>query len=157
MYSQKEHEHLHRLACDWAQQEEEVILAHGVPLAGKQLAIAQQLGVREPAQVRVLAVPEIPLPEDAVLRAATLKTNIVSRTCRGIAIGYGVMLRADSWTDSELLIHQLVHVAQHERAGGIGPFLTEYFKERLNTSSFGAGPLEQEARNVAREISAATN
>jgi hypothetical protein len=157
MFTQEEHDHLYPLACDWAQREEATILAHGTPLTTDQLAIAQQLGVREPSRIRVLAVPEIALPEDPVLRAATLKTNIISRACRGIAIGYGVMLRADCWSDRELLIHQMVHVAQYERAGGVEPFLNQYFKERLDSSTFGVGPLEQEARNVARKLAVAAS
>ena len=149
MFSPQEYDELYPLACDWAQRQENAVLALGRKLSEKQAAIGQRVGIRDTARVRVLAVTEIPKPEDEKLGAAIAKTNMITRACRGIAIGYGVILRADSWSDEELLAHQLVHVAQYERAGGVAPFLDRYFRERLDGTGFGIGALEQEARSVA--------
>ncbi len=155
MFSQEEYDELYPLACDWAQQQEATVLALGRKLSEKQAAIGQGVGIRDTERVRVLAVPEIPTPEDEKLGAATAKTNMITRACRGIAIGYGVILRADSWSDEELLAHQLVHVAQYERAGGVAPFLDRYFRERLEGTGFSIGALEGEARSVAATLVAA--
>jgi hypothetical protein len=155
MLSEEEKTRLRPLACAWAKEQERTVLKHGVPLSEKHLRLAERAGVKDPKRVRALAVADIPIPDEEPLRSAAQKTNLLARSCRGIAIGYGVIMRGDSWADQELLAHQLVHVAQYERAGGVEPYLHRYFEERLGADGFGAGNLEQEARNVAREISGA--
>lgn len=152
MLTEEEKTHLRPLACAWAREQETVVLEHGVPLTDKQLKLAKRVGVKDPARVRALAVDTIPSPNDEPLRSAAKKTQILARSCRGIAIGYGVILRGDSWADQELLAHQLVHVAQYERAGGVEAFLQRYFEERLRVGQFAVGDLEHEARSVARQI-----
>lgn len=99
MFSEQEHDELYRLACAWAKQQEAAIVALGSGLSQRQLALASGAGLQQPARVRILAVPYIPIPDDEKLRAATVQTNMITRACRGIAIGYGVMLRADCWSD----------------------------------------------------------
>jgi hypothetical protein len=70
-----------------------------------------------------------------------------------VAIGYGIIIRADSWRNRELLLHQLVHVAQCERSGGLEKFVSEYLDDRRSGSqNFSLGSLEDEARSRAREI-----
>jgi hypothetical protein len=154
MFTPEDYDRLYPLACQWAEAQQKLVLTHGTPLSHRHLHAAETAGVRHPEHVRILAVPQIPLPDDHTLRAAALRTNIISNACRGIAIGYAVILRADSWADQELLTHQLVHVAQYERVGGIAPFLQLYFQERLDSSTFGVGPLEREARSVAQQLAA---
>jgi predicted SprT family Zn-dependent metalloprotease len=46
---------------------------------------------------------------------------------------------------SRLIAHELVHVRQYERVGGIEPFLKEYVKEVVFPPEYPNGPLEQEA------------
>jgi hypothetical protein len=72
-----------------------------------------------------------------------------------VAIGYGIIIRADSWHNRELLLHQLVHVAQCERSGSLESFVGEYLSDRRNSPDFSVGCLEDEARGLAREICAA--
>ena len=54
----------------------------------------------------------------------------------------------------ELLLHQLVHVAQCERSGGLESFVGEYLSDRRTSPDFSVGSLEDEARGLAREICA---
>ena len=155
MIDQETFERLAPLAYQWAKRQEAYILKYGVPLGTQQLADAGRAGVQEPALVRVLVVDRIPLPDDAELADAARRAQIITDASRGVAIGYGIIIRADSWQSRELLLHQLVHVAQCERSGGLESFVSEYLSDRRNSRDFSLGPLEDEARGLAREICAA--
>jgi hypothetical protein len=148
---QKEFELLSPVACEWAKAQEQFILAHGTPLGPRHLADARRAGVQDPERVRVLVVNRIPLPEDEALAQAAQQTQIITNACRGIAIGYGIIIRADCWQNREVVVHQLAHVAQCERSGGLETFVHEYLSERRG-ASFSVGALEDEARRIAREI-----
>lgn len=155
MIDQEKFERLAPLAYQWAKRQEAYILKHGAPLSPQQLADAGRAGVQHPAQVRVLVVDRIPLPDDAELADAARRAQIITDASRGVAIGYGVIIRADSWQNRELLLHQLVHVAQCERSGGLESFVSEYLCDRRSSRDFSMGSLEDEARGLAREICAA--
>ena len=155
MIDQEKFERFTRLACQWAKKQEAYVLKHGVPLAPHQLADARQAGVRDPARVRVLVVDRIPFPDDQELAEAARRAQIITEASRGVAIGYGIIIRADSWQNRELLLHQLVHVAQCERSGGLESFVSEYLSDRCSSPDFSVGSLEGEARGLAREICAA--
>jgi hypothetical protein len=103
----------------------------------------------------VLVVDRIPLPDDQELAEAARRAQIITEASRGVAIGYGIIIRADSWQNRELLLHQLVHVAQCERSGSLEAFVREYLSNRISSPAFSCGSLEDEARGVAREICAA--
>ena len=143
------------LAREWAKTQEEFILALGSPLRAAALADAVRVGVQDPERVRVLVVERIPLPADERLAEASRRNDIITDACRGVAIGHGIMIRGDSWGDRELLLHQLVHVAQCERCGGLDAFVLEYLLDRQSSPTFTVGTLEKEARNTARAICAA--
>jgi hypothetical protein len=149
--NQKEYELLSPVACEWAKAQERSILEHGTPLGPTHLADARLVGVQNPARVRVLVVNRIPLPEDEALSQAAQRTQIITTACRGMAIGYGIIIRADCWQNREVVVHQLVHVAQCERSGGLETFVQEYLCERRG-ANFSVGALEEEARRIAREI-----
>ena len=140
------------LAYQWAKGQEAFVLKLGVKLAARQRADAEQVGVQKPERVRILVVDRIPLPEDKELADAARHAQIITDSSRAVAIGYAVIIRADSWQNRELLLHQLVHVAQCERSGGLEPFVLEYLSDRNNSAQFSVGSLEDEARNLAREI-----
>ncbi len=53
--------------------------------------------------------------------------------------------------DRYALVHECVHVGQHERLNGIRPFLNEYLRECVEPG-YPFGHLEQEAIRVARDI-----
>ena len=155
MIDQEEFDRLTSIASQWAKSQEAYILEHGVPLTADQVADAQQAGVTDPSAVRVLVVNRIPLPDNEELAEAARRAQIITDASRGVAIGHGIIIRADSWRNRELLLHQLVHVAQCERSGGLEKFVNEYLEDRSNGSqNFSLGSLEDEARSRAREICA---
>ena len=154
MIDQKDFDRLAPLASQWAKVQEAYILQQGVSLTGAQTADARQVGVQDPARVRVLVVDRIPLPEAKELADAARQTQIMTDASRGVTIGYGIIIRADSWKNRELLLHQLVHVAQCERSGGLESFVMEYLLDRRSSRDFSVGSLEDEARRLAREICA---
>jgi hypothetical protein len=154
MIDQKTFDRLSPLACEWAKAQEAFILQQGVPLSAAQAEDARRAGVQDPARVRILVVDRIPLPETKELAEAARKAQIITDSSRGIAIGHGIIIRADSWKNRELLLHQLVHVAQCERSGGLDSFVTEYLLDRRSSRDFSLGSLEDEARTFAREICA---
>ena len=142
------------MAGEWANNQEAYIFKHGVPLAKDQVADARRVGVRDPGRVRVLVVDRIPLPADEELADAARRAQIITDASRAVAIGHGIIIRADSWQNRELLLHQLVHVAQCERSGGLEPFVSEYLLDRRSSRDFSLGSLEDEARDLARKICA---
>ena len=154
MIDQEKFERLAPLACQWAKVQEKYILKHGAPLTRAQSADAQRAGVQDPARVRVLVVDRIPLPEDEELAEAARGAQIITDASRGVTIGHGIIIRADSWQNRELILHQFVHVAQCERSGGLEPFVGEYLSDRRGSPDFSVGSLEDEARGLARKICA---
>jgi hypothetical protein len=139
-------------AYEWAKAQEEFVLARGASLALRDVGDAIRAGVQDAARVRVLVVDRIPLPKDPQLAEASRRAQIITDACRGVAIGHAVIIRADAWGDRELLLHQLVHVAQCERSGGLKAWVEKYLGDRRGSAQFTIGPLEQEARGLAREI-----
>ena len=155
MIDQEKFDSLAPRAIQWAKAQVAVALKYGVPLAAPQVADAVRCGVREISQVRVLIVDRIPLPDDPELAEAARRSQIITEASRAIAIGYAIVIRADSWHNRELLLHQLVHVAQCERSGGLDSYLAEYLSDRRTSSDFSPGSFEDEARGLARQICAA--
>jgi hypothetical protein len=154
MIDDKDFARLMPLACEWAKAQEARILEHGVPLTPDQVADARRAGVRDSGRVRVLVVDRIPLPEDKALADAARRAQIITDASHGVAIGHGVIIRADNWRNRELLVHQLAHVAQCERTGDLEKFVSEYLLDRRSSRDFTLGPLEEEARGIARKICA---
>jgi hypothetical protein len=156
MIDQEKFERLAPLAFQWAKTQEDLILKHGAPLAPGQIADALRCGVHDSSRVRVLVVDRIPLPDDKELAEAARRAQIITEASRGVTIGHGIIIRADCWQNRELLLHQLVHVAQCERSGGLEPFVGQYLCDRRTCSDFRVGSFEDEARGLAREICAAS-
>ncbi len=123
-----------------------------MPLGATHIVDALQAGVRDYSKIRILAVDRIPLPEDEELAGAARYSHIITDASRGVAIGHGIIVRADSWNDRELLIHQFVHVAQCERSGSLEEYIRAYLSDRRDCAKFTVGWFEQEARGRAREI-----
>ena len=142
------------MARQWALEQEAFILKMGAPLSVLQLADAERVGVRDTARVRVLPVDRIPMPTIEELAEAARRAQIITEASPAIAIGHGILVRIDRWKDRELLLHQLVHVAQCERYGGLEPFVERYLEDRSTCADFTVGSLEEEARSLAREICA---
>ena len=140
------------LACEWAAEQEQRILATGEALSDTMLANARLVGVTAPEQVRLLYVSEIPIPDDPVLRAAVLETQFLSPLTRGLTLRYGIFIRSDCRSDQTMIIHELGHTAQYERLGGFEPFLRRYIFECL-TIGYPEAPLEQEVIAFTARVS----
>jgi len=141
--SPEQFEMLLPLACEWAATQERRTLATGETLSDTMLADARVVGVAAPERVRLLYVPEIPIPDDPALRAATLETQFLSPLTRGLTLRYGIFIRSDCRFDRPMVIHELGHTAQYERLGGFEPFLRQYLFECL-TIGYPEAPMEQE-------------
>jgi hypothetical protein len=155
VFDQEIFENLLPLAYQWAKAQEEFVLAHGIPLSPQQVADARLAGVQDCERIRVLVVDRIPLPESGELAEAARRTRIVTVDTRCVGVGYAILIRAEAWGDRELLLHNLVHVAQCERSGGLEQWIRLYLLDRQTSASFTLGALEEEARRRAREICAA--
>jgi hypothetical protein len=143
------------IGCQWSQEQEHLILTQGVSLGAEHLADAVRAGVQDPSRVRVLVVDRIPLPENEQLAEAARRSQILTTASRACTFGYGIIIRADSWNNRELFLHQLVHVAQYERTHDLAACIREYIRDRTTCAKFTTGSLEDEARRIAREICAA--
>lgn len=137
------------LAVAWVRRQERRILKQGVPLSECEIQDAKAVGVREPERVRVLRVKIIPWPGARPLRSAAKVIGFATDATCGLTLGYGIFIREDCWRDRGLIAHELVHISQYERLGGIAPFLRQYLGECLTVGYVNA-PLEREAANLAR-------
>ena len=90
----------------------------------------------------------IPMPAHEQLRSLMIKHGLGSANTVGRTMGYGVYLRRTASQSESLLRHELTHVAQYERYGGIEPFIQEYLSQILKFG-YADAPLEKEARRVA--------
>jgi hypothetical protein len=156
MVDQETFEYLLPLACEWAKKKEEFVLRHGHPLGTTQAWDAQLAGVQDPARIRVLVVHRIPFPEDPRLAEAAQRIRIITEDTRCMGFGYALLVRGDAWNDRELILHNLVHIAQCERSGGLENWVRQYLSDRTNCPNFSIGALEEEARRIAHEICRST-
>jgi len=138
-------------ACEWAAEQEARILKEGVPLSEDLLFAARLIPVEHPDEVRLLSVASVPMPEDSGLRTAAEEMAVITLDTAGITFGHGIFIRSDYWGDRDLVVHELVHVSQYERLGGIAPLLRQYLHECL-TVGYLKSPLEQEAAARQRRI-----
>ena len=98
-------------------------------------------------------VETIPRPSQPQLKAACDAIDFLTPATRGLTLGHGIFIRSDCWRDRLLIVHELVHVAQYDRAGGILPFLRRYLFECL-TVGYSAAPVELEAIAVTARVCA---
>jgi hypothetical protein len=141
------------LAAAWATEEEQMILRDGVSLSEKEVGDARAIGAQSPDRVRLLQIETIPRPSQPQLRAACDAIDFLTPATRGLTLGYGIFIRSDCWGDRLLVMHELAHVAQYERLGGILPFLRKYLFECL-TTGYASAPLELEAIAVTARVCA---
>lgn len=151
---QKTFEKLLPVAVQWAKAQEAFVLRHGSSLSARHIADAKLAGIQEPDRVRVLVVDRISLPEDPSLAEASKRVGIVTEDTRCMGFGYALIIRVDAWHDRETILHNFVHIAQCERAGGLEQWCRQYLGDRTSCLKFTVGQLEEEARRFAREICA---
>lgn len=153
MITRKEFQVLLPLACAWAEGQERAILRDGVSLSPAQAADARSIDVLHPEKVRLLKVTRIPIPENPALRDAANAIQLISARTGGLALRYGIFIRADRWDDRRLVFHELVHTLQYERLGGFQEFLRQYLFECI-TVGYPAAPMEQEAVSTTARLCA---
>jgi len=153
--NQETFEYLLPRAHEWAKAQEEFARARGIPLGPRQRRDAQLAGVQDCARVRVLVVDRIPVPEDPELAQAARRIGIITEDTRCMGFGHVLIIRVDAWNDRELILHNLVHIAQCERSAGLEQWVRCYLGDRTSCPDFTVGSLESEARRVARELCAA--
>lgn len=146
-----EFERLLPLAVSWASQQEQEILAAGLPLSEAEFRDAKAIGVLLPERIRLLRVSQIPMPQDEILGHAAQLAGFCSPSTAGLALRYGILIREDFWRDRALIAHELTHTHQYERLGGFEPFLRRYLGECLAVG-YHASPLEREAVQSAQRF-----
>jgi hypothetical protein len=139
------------LATRWAESEEARILEQGVPLSELGLADALAMGVAYPRKIRLLKVNCVPSPSNLLLRWVGRQTGLISPATAGMALRYGIFIRADCWQSRHIIAHECAHTAQYERLGSVSAFLRQYIQECLEVG-YPASPLEQEAVHKAAAI-----
>jgi hypothetical protein len=122
------------------------VLVSGRPLDADELALARELGVKAPERVRVGVRERFPMPADRRFVEAAAELGLIFGTDVevGRTQGYAILLKPTAANSRQFLSHELVHVAQYERLGGIEPFAREYLIELL-VLGYQRAPLEQEA------------
>jgi hypothetical protein len=91
------------LACQWAIEQEQRILDEGDALSSSELADARLVGLSHPEHVRILHVPEIPIPEHPALRQAAAVTQLISPLTRGLTLRYGIFIHHDCRSDRAIV------------------------------------------------------
>ena len=139
-------------AIAWAEARAKKAAEVGSALTAPEREIARQVGVSQPARVRVEIVDELPLPEDPALRAAGLAAGLLGPGMVGLTLGHSIFIRRgnrDRRQHRRLLSHELRHVHQYEQHGSIAAFLRVYLTQIVEVG-YADAPLEADAR--AHEI-----
>ncbi|MCX6357359.1 MAG: hypothetical protein NT045_05705 [Candidatus Aureabacteria bacterium] len=133
--------------CDWAEAQECRILAEGVPLDETQTADAARVGVVHPERVRLLQVSGMPSPENKAFIEAVGRARLVPPDTEALTVGHGIYVNSGYWGIRSLVVHELVHVSQSEKLGGVRGFYARYLAECFS-HGYPNGPMEQEAMKV---------
>ena len=139
------------LATAWVLEQERFILENGVPLTDAQLADARLVGIAKPERIRLFRVEQIPLPAHPDLAEMKEAMKLTTPALPGLALRYGIYLRADHWGQRRFLVHELAHTAQYERLDGVRAFLECYLYQCL-AIGFTSAPMEQEAIAITQRI-----
>lgn len=146
----QEFDRIVQLMTLWAGQWQEHILRHGDALSNDEIEQARCVGVAEPGKVRVLKVPNIPMPHYPLLHSALIQSNSFDLDANGLTLEYGIFIKSVSFPQQYWVTHELVHVGQYERLGGLKMCLRQYLHECL-TVGYLKSNLEQEAHQTALE------
>ena len=82
-----------KLACMWVNQQQEYIDNFGAKLTPHQIALAIQVGVRQPELIRILTIEKIPSPNDETLSKLAERLNFLGPGTLGITLGYCIYVR----------------------------------------------------------------
>lgn len=139
----------------WAERQEKRILSEGIPLDLKDANYAKSIGIQQIERVRILKVNCIPLPVSEYWVSLGKRLGLPVFSPGGMALGWGIYLLPGQ---ERSLRHELVHVAQFERLGGIRPFMHQYVSQCL-THGYADAELEREAceRSIENHIRSSTS
>lgn len=140
---------LHALTVSWGAECEAYALKHGEALTADELSMAQQLGVSHPEEIRVIRVPDLPVPGRRLLHAAMSKVGLIGPGAMSLTFGHGIFLTPG--ISAVEFAHELCHVGQYERLGGIRNFLALYMAQ-LGKHGHDRAPMEVEARSRAQAL-----
>lgn len=104
---------------NWSEKWETHILQHGFPLDATQEADARGVGVTSPERVRILVVPNVPMPHHPLLFSTLIESKLFSPEANGLTLGYGIFIKSTSIGFRYWVTHELAHVAQYEKFGGL--------------------------------------
>lgn len=129
------------------------ILESGRPLTDSERLLARQAGVRHIDRVRILVLDAVPSPEDGDLRRYLSKLGILRliSMAKGTAKGYGIIVTPSGAHDRSVIAHELVHVGQYERLGGIAALMRDHLPD-LVANGYRRSELEDEAYRRAAAI-----
>ena len=136
-------DHLLPRALNWLETIETDYYRQGRPLSLEEIAVAQQIGVAKPDEVRVVVLETFPMPTDSELRAEAQRLGYGGLREGGRTVGYVVMLKPQVMHNATVLAHELVHVSQVDRLGRKG-LLRRYLIEMV-VVGYARSPLELEA------------
>lgn len=119
----------------------------GSELSAEEKDWARGVGVHDVDRIRIAYQRVVPMPFSSLARVVSyFKKCPISPI--GLAAHYGIYLAEDCRSDPSLLVHELTHVAQYERLGGIRGFLAQYLDQWLR-DGYWESQMETEARAAA--------
>ena len=115
------------IAARWVSEMEKAILESGQQLSPQSKKDAEAIGVRRTDDVRIIGLDTLPLPSDPGLRQLAVQTGLLTDRTIGMTFGHGIVIKNGSHGRG-LIAHELAHVMQYEKLGGIEAFLKDYIK-----------------------------
>jgi len=131
-------------AVKWYSDVEKSLRSKGRELTRSESKEAKALGVKMPDLIRVVVLDKFPEPD---------KHSSGDHFEGARAMGNIIMLKPRYKNDSTVLCHELVHIAQKDRIGGLKGFLKQYAIER-EVLGYSRSLLETEAYALQHEIPA---
>lgn len=131
---------------DWALETEAAGVKMGEPLNEAQLALAKEIGIKKPEEVRLVYVDAVPFPyHNPMLKLVGEATGFIGDGIINNAqvFGYSIYVRKDYPLNTPKLAHELVHVLQIERTS-LKQIITQHFADLVNYG-YDNSPLELEA------------
>ena len=136
------------LAEKWASREAVKIQLEGTALSMKEKILAKSVGVAFPELVKLQLVPEIPEPDNMLLKMAAQQTEMIGPDNWGMAFGHSIYI-CETKMSAKLLSHEFRHVYQREQYGSFEAYIEAYLKQVLEYGYFDC-PFEVDARRSER-------
>lgn len=136
---------LTELVVDWIAALETDIFDEGMELNDAEIKLATLAGVEYPYMVRYCYRHRVDFPVDLI--ATALIVGMDPSKIAGLTCGHCILFT--SVPDWATLAHELKHVAQYERLGGVAKFLKTYITQCI-VKGYENAPLEIEARQFQR-------